>query len=163
MPRNNSPKRKIWQFPTLQQSLLIATIILSLATLYYWLHQSVEPEVASLPQIVSALTAGKIKSLTVRDDLLIATMDNGTNLSARKESSISAVETLQLFGLPAEAIADLPVVVEEPRVETNPRGLLLTLTLATLFSYLILRYSPQLQGRGSGHFFNHMGRSNPRV
>ena len=163
MPRNNSPKRKNWQFPTLQQSLLIATIILSLVTLYYWLRQSVELEVASLPQIVSALTAGKIKSLTVRDDLLIATMDNGTNLSARKESSISAVETLQLFGLPPEAIADLPVVVEEPRVETNPKGLLLTLTLATLFSYLILRYSPQLQGRGSGHFFNNMGRSNPRV
>jgi cell division protease FtsH len=163
MPRNNYPQRKKWRFPTLQQSLLIVTIFLGLTTLYYWLYQSVELQVTSLPHLVSAITAGHIKSLSVYDNLLIAEMDNGTKLSARKESSISTVETLQLFGLPAEAIANLPMVVEEPRAETNPRGLLLTLTVATFFSYLVIRFSPQLQGRGSGHFFNNMGRSNPRV
>jgi cell division protease FtsH len=163
MPRNNYPQRKKWRFPTLQQSLLIVTIFLGLTTLYYWLYQSVELQVTSLPRLVSAITAGHIKSLSVYDNLLIAEMDNGTKLSARKESSISTVETLQLFGLPAEAIANLPMVVEEPRAETNPRGLLLTLTVATFFSYLVIRFSPQLQGRSSGHFFNNMGRSNPRV
>ncbi|HXW01249.1 MAG TPA: AAA family ATPase, partial [Anaerolineae bacterium] len=163
MPRNNYPQRKKWRFPTLQQSLLIVTIFLGLTTLYYWLYQSVELQVTSLPRLVSAITTGHLKSLSVQDNLLIAEMDNGTRLSARKESSISTVETLQLFGLPVEAIANLPMVVEEPRAETNPRGLLLTLTVATFFSYLVLRFSPQLQGRSSGLFFNNMGRSNPRV
>jgi cell division protease FtsH len=163
MPRNNYPQRKKWRFPTLQHSLLIATIFFGLITLYYWLYRSVELQVTSLPQIVSAITDGKIKALSVQDNLLIAEMHDGTRLSARKESSISTVETLQLFGLPAEAVTDLPIVVEEPRAETNPRGLLLTLTVATFFSYVVLRFSPQLQGRSSGYFFNNMGRSNPRV
>src|SRR5688572_8156640 len=100
MPRNNYPERKKWQFLTLRQSLLVATILLGLASLYYWFYHTVELEVASLPQLVNALAVGKIKSLTVHDDLLIAEMDNGTHLSARKESTISAVETLKLFGLP---------------------------------------------------------------
>ena len=62
MPRNNYPQRGKWRFPTLQQSLLIATVILALVTLYYWLYQRAEMRVASLPQIVSALAAGKIKA-----------------------------------------------------------------------------------------------------
>src|SRR5262245_47377226 len=150
MPRNNYPQRKKRRFPTLQQSLLIVTIFLGLTTLYYWLYQSVELQVTSLPRLVNAITAGHIKSLIIHDNLLIAEMNDGTKLSARKESSLSTVETLQLFGLPAEAIADLPIIVEEPRAETNPRGLLLTLTVAAFFSYLVLRFSPQLQGRSSG-------------
>jgi len=167
---DNHPKQEKRRLPTLQQWLMIGALILGLGFLLniYLSHQkTTSPSIsqtASLLKIVEALEAGEVKLLTVRnDDLLIATKTDGTGISARKESSVSAIETLKLLGASPETLANLPIVVEEPRTEINPIGLLLTLAVFGLIGYLIYRNSKQGHGSGPGTNFSNLSRSNPRV
>jgi cell division protease FtsH len=124
-----------------------------------------------LPQIVKAITAGEVKTLTVRGDWLIATKMDGSTLSARKESTLSALETLQLLGAPAEALTHLPLLVEEEEVKaaSKPTDLILDLTIFIIFisiillPFLLFRRSQQAQVRDGSGYFGNLGRSNPRV
>ncbi|MBE7555225.1 MAG: ATP-dependent zinc metalloprotease FtsH [Anaerolineales bacterium] len=142
-----------------------------IALLYYFLpkdEQSASPNqaasAATLPKIVSAVAAGEVKTLAVRGDVLVATKTDGSKITARKESNISAVETLKILGAPADALAELPIVIEEPTANFNPTGILAVLAIVGLITFLIFRNSRQPQGQsGSGYNFSNMGRSNPRV
>jgi cell division protease FtsH len=126
--------------------------------------QSQASAAVSLPQIVSAIAAGEVKMLTVRGDVLVATKVDGDKISARKEPNISAVETLQILGAPAEALSDLSIVVEEPAASFNPTGILTVLAIVALISFLIFRNSRQPQGNNNSPYnFSNMGRSNPRI
>jgi cell division protease FtsH len=172
MNSDNHPKRKERRLPTHSRWLAIALAVVGLVALMYYLspkNQQAAPQsqtsvAASLPQIVSAIAAGEVKVLTVRGDVLIATKKDGSKISARKESNISAVETLQILGAPTEALADLPITVEEPAASFNPTGILTVLGIVALISFLIFRNSRQPQGSGNSPYnFSNMGRSNPRV
>ncbi|MCL4295083.1 MAG: ATP-dependent zinc metalloprotease FtsH [Anaerolineae bacterium] len=142
-----------------------------IALLYYFLpkdEQSASPNqavsAATLSKIVSAVAAGEVKTLAVRGDVLVATKTDGSKITARKESNISAVETLKILGAPADALAELPIVIEEPTANFNPTGILAVLAIVGLITFLIFRNSRQPQGQsGSGYNFSNMGRSNPRV
>jgi cell division protease FtsH len=172
MNSDNHSKRKERRLPrrTLWMAIVLAAVGL-IALLYYFLpknEQSASPNqaasAATLPKIVSAVTAGEVKTLTVRGDLLVATKTDGSKITARKESNISAVETLKILGAPAEALAELPIVVEEPTANFNPTGILAVLAIVGLITFLIFRNSRQPHGQsGSGYNFSNMGRSNPRV
>jgi cell division protease FtsH len=119
-----------------------------------------------LPDIVSAVAAGEVKNLTIRGDLLIATKTDGTKISARKESNVSAVETLRLLGAPVEALSKLPLVVEEPMSTMNPLSILSVLAFVGLIVFMLFRNSRQGHGSSSsssGYNFGNMGRSNARV
>ena len=76
-------------------------------------------ETASLPVIVDAIEAGKIENLTVQGDFLTAITTEGNVITAQKESTISALETLKLLGASEEALADLPISVEGLRPRSN--------------------------------------------
>ena len=56
----------------------------------------------------------------MRGDVLTATKTDGSKITARKESNLSALETLKLFGAPAEALTNLPIVVEDPSCRCRP-------------------------------------------
>jgi hypothetical protein len=58
-----------------------------------------EMQAAALPDIVDAIEAGQVEELVVIGDQLVATTANGASLSAKKESTISALETLRLLGV----------------------------------------------------------------
>ena len=171
MNSDNHPKKER-RLPTHSHWIAIAIAIVGLVALWYYLSPKNEQpapknqtsSVASLPQIVSAIAAGEVKTLTVRGDILIATKKDGNKISARKESNISAVETLQILGIPAEALTNLPIVVEEPAASFNPTGILSVLAIVALISFLIFRNSRQPQGNGNSSYnFSNMGRSNPRI
>jgi cell division protease FtsH len=172
MNSDNHSKRKERRLPRRPLWVAIALAIVGLiALLYYFLPQngqSTSPNqaasAATLPKIVSAVADGEVKTLAVRGDLLVATKTDGSKITARKESNISAVETLKILGAPAEALAELPIVVEEPTANFNPTGILAVLAVVGLITFLIFRNSRQPQGQsGSGYNFSNMGRSNPRV
>jgi len=159
MNQDNHSKREEQRFPAYPRWILGATAILGLVALRYFLSpnsdplatQDLETPVATLPQIVNAIAAGEVKTLAICGDLVIATKLDGSTLSARKESTLSAIEILQILGAPPEALAHLPMVVEE-EVKANSKStslipvltLLAVLTGVTLIPFLLFRQSQRL-------------------
>jgi cell division protease FtsH len=95
---------------------------------------------------------------------MVATKTDGSKMIARKESNISAIETLKILGTTPDALTDLPIVIEEPTANFNPTGILSVLLIVGLITFLIFRNSRQSQGQSnSGFNFSNMGRSNPRI
>lgn len=163
MNPENSPQQKERQFPSLKRSLIIALIVLAIGayTLPFTTNQANVQDV-SLPEIVAVIEAGEIKTLTVQGDSLIATKTDGTRLNARKESNISTVEALQIFGLSPEALQTLPIQVRNPGLGVGSIfGVLLTFAPILFIGYILFRASRQMQG-GMG-MLGRVGRSSPRV
>ncbi len=176
MNPNNHSKDKKERLPAPLWGIIVVVVLLGLVLFIYGTlspknhpinPQDSAPPVASLPQIVRAIAAGEVQTLTVQGNLLIATKKDGTHISARKEANISAVETLRLLGIPPEALANLPIVVaEEENLNSNSFNstiVLITITMVILFSFLLFRRSQQAQVGDSSGYFGNLGRSNPRV
>jgi cell division protease FtsH len=148
--------------------------LLSLAALLYSFSARNEPAPAEKPitwaaplaQIVSAARAGEVKTLTVRGDVLTAMKTDGSKITARKESDLSTIETLKLFGAPAEALTDLPIVVEDPSAGIDLASLLFILPILGVLLFLFFNSLRQRRSQGQGgtpYNFSNMGRSNPRL
>jgi cell division protease FtsH len=180
MNPNNHSKDKEQRFPTPLRGIIVTVALVALVmficSVLSLTGHPVSPQnsatpIATLPQIVKAITTGEVKTLTVRGDWLIATKMDGSTLSARKESTLSALETLQLLGAPAEALTHLPLLVEEEEVKaaSKPTDLILDLTIFIIFisiillPFLLFRRSQQAQVRDGSGYFGNLGRSNPRV
>jgi cell division protease FtsH len=171
MNPDNHSKHKSRKFPRFSPWLALVAVVVGLTALIYFLSAKGNQEKAenpiettSLPQIVSAVAAGEVKTLTIRGDTLIATKPDGTRFSARKEPNISAVETLRLLGAPARALSKIPLVVEEPVTNINPLSIISVLAVVGLIVFLFFRGSRQSHSSSnSGYNYGNMGRSNPRV
>ena len=159
MPRPRIPRLSPW---------LIVSGLILLAAAFLCLRSDgdqTQPKEATLPDIVGAIEAGEVETLTVRGDLLVAAKTDGSQLSAQKESNISTIEALQLLGASPDALKTLPIVVTEPAGGPGSLlGMLLTLAPLLLIGYLLFRFTRQMQG-GGGMFNSSgpMGRSQPRV
>jgi cell division protease FtsH len=172
MNADDPSKRTERQLPPQLRWFAMVLALLSMLALLYSFSARNEPApaknqtlpAAPLAQIVSAISAGEVKSLTVRGDVLIATKADGSEITARKESNLSAVETLKLLGAPAKALTDLSLVVENPSAGFDPADLLFVLPILGLILFFFVRNLRQRQGQsGSGFNFSNMGRSNPRI
>jgi len=166
MSDDNNPQPQQQQFPPIGRPLIIMLVLISLtALLFFNQSRAVSMQDVSLPEIVTAIEAGKIQTLVVQGDLLIAETFDGGHLAARKESNISTVEALSLLGTSAETLQSLPILVKDSSNGlTNFFGLLLSLTPFLFLAYILYRVSRQM--RGGGGLFNlpgSIGRSNPRV
>ena len=165
-PENDTREKKGQRIPSLKSSLIIAVIVLgTLAFFIPRLNSGPTVEEASLPDIVSAVEAGEIETLTVRGDALIATKTDGTNLSARKESNISTVEALQILGASPETLKTLPIVIEDPASgSVRAFSILISILPFLIIGFIFFRVFRQTQG-GGGPFgmAGRVGRSNPRV
>ena len=165
MNRNNSPDQNERQISPMRNWLGIALLILAVVVPLVILgSRQIDGQEASLPDIASAIEAGEVEELTVAGDLLVATKTDGTSLSARKESTISAVESLQLFGVSPASIETLPILVRNPNSGPGSiLGILLTLAPILLIGFLMFRFMRSMQGGGGLMNMGGMGRSNPRV
>jgi ATP-dependent Zn protease len=120
MNKNEGPRQGNQLVPPMRQWILIAVVILAAAAVPYFLNSNrAEFEEVTMPDIVSAIEAGDVETLTVRGDLLVANMTDGTSLSARKESNISTVEALQILGASPESLKTLPIVVKNPNASAG--------------------------------------------
>lgn len=132
MNSDDPSKNRERRLPPQLRWMAIALAMLSLAALLYSFSARNEPAqtspAAPLAQIVRAISAGEVKTLTVRGDVLTATKTDDSKITARKESNLSALETLTLLGAPAEALTNLPLVVEDPSAGVDPTGILFILS-----------------------------------
>jgi cell division protease FtsH len=166
MNHENGSQEKKQQVPPLKGWVIVAVAVLALTAIPLWMRSSQSTfEEVSLLEIVNAVEMGEVETLTIQGDLLVATTADGSTLGARKESSISAVEALQILGASPEALKTLPIVVKNPDAGLGSfLRVLLGFAPIILIGYVIYRLSRQLQGGGG--MFNlqgRMGRSNPRV
>jgi cell division protease FtsH len=159
-----------WCLSLLSPWVLVVLLLLNLSGLAYLFmgqEQSggsgVAPQTTSLAVIAQAIKAGKVKSLIVQGDVLRAIKPDKSSLTARKESTISTLQTLQLFGVPNETLANLPVVVEESPTEINLGSWLLGLGVPALIALLYFRGARQARNGQSGANLNSLGQSNPRI
>ncbi len=121
-----------------------------------------QSKIVALADLVAAIEAGQVDTLLVQGDQLTATTAEDGKLVAQKESTISALETLQLLGLSDQALADLSITVESSLPRSNPLNTWLVTGALVLIGLLLIRAVRQRQDRtnlGPGE----VGRSNPRV
>ena len=115
-----------------------------------------------LPQVVDLVESGQVKMLVVRGDFLIITKDDDTIVRARKEATISTVETLQLLGASEEALASLPIVIEANSA-SNFTAVLVAVGLLGLIILFIILANRRRQKGAISQQYSKMGRSNPRI
>jgi cell division protease FtsH len=165
MNHDNNPEQNKQHMPSMRNLIGFAAIILAVVLPLVILSQRQQSlQEASLPEIVSVIEAGEVEELAVQGDFLIATTTDGTVISARKESNISAVEALQLLGASPESLKELPIVVKNPNSGPGSMlGILLTFAPILLIGFLMFRFMRQMQGGGGLMNMGGMGRSNPRV
>ena len=168
MNPKDSPQRKDSHFPAFSRPLIIVFIILAVSAYLFNMSNNTTPvEEATLPEIVSAIEAGKVETLTVQGNNLTAKIVDGTNLGARKESNISTVEALQIMGVSEEALRTLPIQVVDPGIGAGTLfSILLTFAPILFIGYIFFRMFRQMPGSGGGggmFGIGRIGRSNPRV
>jgi len=162
----NNPQPQEQQASPLRRSMIITLIILAIgALLFSFSGPAMDVQEVALPDIVSAIEADRVKTLTVQGDLLLAETTDGLLLSARKESNISTVEALSLLGTSPEKLKTLPILVEEPGFGlAGLFGLIFAFAPFLFLGYIFFRLSRRLQsGGGLFNLPGRMGRSNPRV
>jgi cell division protease FtsH len=141
----------------------IATLILVAVALMFLTGRQEQFEDTSLPELASAVEAGEVKNIIVQGDYLIAVKSSGTSLRARKETSVSAFETLQWLGVSEEALKTTPMVIQNRgMVVGGVLAMLLTFGPLIVVGYLIFRFSSRIQG-GTLNGRGDIGRSHPRV
>ncbi|MFQ5612029.1 MAG: ATP-dependent zinc metalloprotease FtsH [Anaerolineae bacterium] len=163
---NNRSKNEGQGLLATRHWVFIAAILLGVGFMSFltWRSHSEALQVVSLPQLISALEAGEVDRLVVQGDHLTALKTDGTRLSARKESSISTIETLQLLGASPEALASLPIIVEQAGDQFSALGFVLMFGSIGFLAYFFFRASRGgMAGGPHSNLFRTMGRSNPRV
>ncbi|MEW5957838.1 MAG: ATP-dependent zinc metalloprotease FtsH [Chloroflexota bacterium] len=184
MNYENRPKQEKRQLPLLPRWLIITVVILALLSLASYFYsssqntkknitspatvtspetqrssrQTGETRAATLPDIVSAIEDGQVEAITINGDVLMATKTDGSVITARKESTISAIEALRLLGASDEALAAVPIQVEETRF-----NVWIPLAIALLIGLLLFRSLRQGQSSSPTNISHSIGRSNPRV
>ena len=165
MNENGRQEKKQQRLPSIGRSIIVVLFALVvIGYLFPFFNPGQQAQKATLLDIVAAIEAGEVKSLTVRGDNVIAAKFDGTRLGAQKESNISAVESLQIFGITPEALKTVPITVENADSGFLPLfSLLLTFAPLLFIGYLAFRVMRQMQGGGGPFGLGRIGRSNPRV
>lgn len=164
MPAHNNPQKQEKHSPLLGRPIIAVVILLAIgAYMFLPLYSRVPAtENVSLPTIIGAIEAGQVKTLIVQGDTLIATKFDGVSLSSRKESTISAIEALQILGASPETLKTLPIKVEDPSFSFGTLFSLLLTFLPLLFvGFIFFRFFRQMQG--GSDMLGRIGRSTPRV
>ena len=126
--------------------------------------QTVTPETVSLAELVNLLEADQISTLQVQGNLLTATTVNGDELKARKEPTISAVETLRLLGATDQALAGVPFLVTDRTNEASFTNSWIMIGLLVVIGFVAFRAARHGQKEGmSGRLPGNMNQSGARI
>ena len=117
---------------------------------------------AALPEIVAAIEAGQVETLQVKGDQLRLTTTDGRYLRARKEPTISTLETLRLLGVSDQALTTLAIEVEDPVPVTSPVTAFMIVGMASLMGFTLVRAMRRSQEQ-AGFNPTSLGKSKPRV
>ena len=148
--QKNSPQQTL---SPLRRSMTVIIALVLIGTFVYNIigGSTPPPQESTLPDIVAAIEANQIETMTVQGDLITAQTFNGITLSAFKETNISTVEALSLLGVTQEQLKTVPIVVEEVGFTRGSFfGILLTFAPFLFLLYIFYRASRQMQGGGGG-------------
>jgi cell division protease FtsH len=120
-------------------------------------------ERASLPLIVNLVETGAVQSLVVQGNAITARKADGSEVTAQKEPNISTLETLKLLGASDKALAELPIVIQEPSPWPDLLGGLFMAGMLGFVGFLVFRAARQKQQGGVSHLPGDLGRSNARL
>ena len=144
---------------------LIAGLVVAAVILLFPLIRGgsgAKTEEVSLRTFAQTVEAGQAERIVVKGDKLTLERSDGTEFESRKESGISAIETLQRLGVSDEALQELEIEVER---EGGGFGAILPglLSLAPILFFVLigLVIFRQLRNANGGMFG--IGRSKPRV
>jgi len=93
--------------------ILIIFVSLLVLAAFASLFQSPEKTVVPLSELVSKINAGEVESITVKEDLLEIKLTGGELLETKKETSVSAFETLANLGAEQEKLSAISVEVKD--------------------------------------------------
>ena len=96
----------------LKYILIVFASLLVLAA-FVSLFQSQKKTVVPLSELVSKINAGQVESITVKEDLLEIKLTGGELLETKKETSVSAFETLANLGAEQEKLSTISVEVKD--------------------------------------------------
>src|SRR3989338_4713596 len=93
--------------------ILIVFASLLVLSAFVSLFQSQKKTVVPLSELVSKINAGQVESITVKEDLLEIKITGGELLETKKETSISAFETLANLGAEQNKLSAISVEVKD--------------------------------------------------
>lgn len=169
MNPENSPRNRKSQKQLPPVGWTVVIVVLAVVTLFGFMLRSNNGaastiEDTSLFNIIQAIEAGRVKTITVQGDYVTANLFNETLLQARKETNISAVEAFQLMGASPETLKGVPIIIAEPNVGLeNLFSFIILIVPFAFIGFILYRFSRQGQEGNPFNLSNRFGRSNPRV
>ncbi len=118
--------------------------------------------IAPLSDIVARINSNEAKSLQVQGDTIALTLKNGDVLSAQKENSISAFETLLNLGANKDKLSTLETEIKEPSGLGSFLASLLPVVVPFLLVWLMFWFMFRQAQRGSNQTFT-FGKSRARL
>ena len=100
--------------------------------------------------MVTKINAGDIKEIDVKGDTIQATATNGDKSSAKKETTVSAFETLVNLGADKAKLSAVKIQVQEPSGFESLLSGLLPIVLPFLFILFIFWFMFRQVQKGSG-------------
>src|SRR5258708_6490695 len=104
----------------------------------------------ALSEVVSKINAGQIKDMTVKGDDIQLTSVTGDHFTSKKESGISAPETLLNLGADKSKLATVKTEVKDPSGFESFLGGILPIILPFLFIWAIFWFMFRQAQKGSG-------------
>ena len=119
-------------------------------------------EEITLQAVAREVEAGNVERVIVEGEDLTLVRNDGTEAESRKEEGTSTIETLQLLGVPEEAIRGLQIEVkgESAGIGAIFLGLL---AFAPLLFFVFIGFMLFRQLRGSGGGIFSVGKAKPRL
>ena len=142
--------------------ILIIFVSLMVLASFISLFESPEKADISLSELVSKINQGEVERITVKEDLLEITTANGQLLQTKKETSVSAFETLVNLGANKDKISTIQIEVKDASGITVILSSVLPIVLPFLLILLIFWFMFSQAQKGSMQAFS-FGKSKARL
>lgn len=147
---------------TILKYILIVFISLLVLAAFVSLFESPEKTTISLSELVNKINRGEVESITVKEDLLETKLSSSELLETKKETSISAFETLTNLGAEKEKLSAIKIEVQDASGLTVILSSVLPVVLPFIFILLIFWFMFSQAQKGSMQAFS-FGKSKARL
>ncbi|MEZ4512055.1 MAG: ATP-dependent zinc metalloprotease FtsH [Chloroflexota bacterium] len=148
---NNRPSIPTWVW-------ILAVFALILGVQLFLSGRFNGPEQVDLKEVMNSIQAGQVKEIAVVGDRLQVTMNDDSVVSAYKYTRDSLAETFQYYGVTAEQLQPVNLIVRDQSARNNFITILVSVGPVLLLIWIFTRGFRQMQGGGGNSIFG-FGRS----
>ena len=144
-PENNRPSIPIWVW--------ILGVFALILGVQLWMNGSFQgPEQISLPETMTYIKEGDVKSIEITGDTIRITRNDGTESATTMDAASSLEETLSYFGVTKEILAEnnITLTVKDQSTWNTLFTIGLSIIPVLLIIWLFTRGFRQMQGGGGG-------------